>query len=92
LRICTVTAVTAGVGAAAVEACYLTHIRPLQADLGIQLAGSLLVLWAGLAVAAFTRKGPRAWLSLLPLPFALIGPGIFGLLFVGCAVDTGNCP
>ena len=88
----TVSAVTVGVGAASVEASYLLQIRPLQADLGIQSAGLLLIVWSGLTIAAFVRKEHRAWLSLLPLPFALIGPGLLGLLVMGCAINTANCP
>ncbi len=91
MRIFTVSAVTVGALAAVAEVSYLMRLRPFQADLGLHLASSLLVLWVGLAIAAIVRKERRAWLALLPLPFALIGPGLLGWLVVGCAINTGNC-
>lgn len=85
-------ALVVGIAAAAVELCYLFHIRPFQADLGIQLGGGLLLGWLILVLVAFERKAHRAWLTLLPAPAALIGPGLLVLLLVGCSWNTASCP
>lgn len=85
-------ALVVGLAAAAIEFCYLFKVRPFQADLGIQVSGGLLAIWFVLVVVAFARKASRAWLSLLPLPAALIGPGLLVLLVVGCGLNTASCP
>ena len=92
LRVVTGAAFLSGLAAGAIELAYLRKVEPLQADLGIQLAVLFLALLLVLAVAAFLRREPKAWISLIPLPLALIGPMLLGLLIVGCAVNTGNCP
>ena len=92
MQIFSLSAVAAGMGAAAVEIAYFGDVRPLRGTLGIQLFIVLLVCWLVLAVEAFSRKERRARLVLLPIPLVLVGPLLVGLLFVGCAINSGQCP
>jgi hypothetical protein len=85
-------ALLAGVAAAVVELCYLLQVRPFQADLGIQVSGGLLLVWLVLVLIAFRRKARRAWLTLLPAPAALIGPGLLALMVAGCSLNASSCP
>jgi hypothetical protein len=85
-------ALVVGIAAAAVELCYLFHIRPFQADLGIQVSGGLLLGWFILVLVAFGRKARGAWFTLLPAPVALIGPGLLALLAAGCSLNAASCP
>jgi len=85
-------AILAGLAAFVAQAMYLAHVRPLQADLGIQISGVLLVFWAVLIVAVFVSKGWRAlWIFAITSP-ALIGPALFAALVGGCALNSAACP
>jgi hypothetical protein len=81
----TIGTLVAGACAFVVEWMYLARIAPLQADLGIQVSGGLLALWACLVIAVFARKGWRAWWILAVTSPALIGPASFVALIAGCA-------
>jgi len=87
----TISTLVVGACAFIVELMYLARIAPLQADLGIQVSGALLVLWGGLVLAVFARRGLRAWWILAVTSPALIGPALFVALIAGCAF-FGACP
>ena len=88
----TIPALILGLAAGATECSYLLRVRPLQADLGIQLSTLLLLGWVILAFAAFARKERNAWWSLPPLPIAMIGPVFLVMLVIGCQINDANCP
>lgn len=83
-----------GVGAAAftAELMYLKGIAPLRADLGIQISGVLLVIWATLIISVIWKNGWRYWWVFAVTSPALIGPALFLGLIAGCGLDTGMCP
>ena len=84
-------ALIAGAAALVAELMYLGHVRPLQADLGIQVSGLLLVVWATLVLILLVRKGWNAcWVVAVTSP-ALIGPALFVWMIIGCAVFSA-CP
>src|SRR5436190_14415259 len=88
----TIPAVIVGLAAGAAECSYLLHIRPLQADLGLQVSGFLFLGWAILVAITFARKERNAWWSLAPAPIALIGPAMLAWLVVGCGINNASCP
>lgn len=85
-------ALGAGAAAFVAELMYLEGVAPLRADLGIQVSGVLLVIWATLIVSVLLKKGWRYWWVFAVTSPALIGPCLFLGLIVGCALDTGMCP
>ena len=87
----TIATLCAGLAAFAAEVMYLSRIPPLQADLGIQVSGVLLVLWAVLLATVFAAKGLRAWWVLAVTSPALIGPVLFVAFIGGCAFFAA-CP
>jgi len=87
----TVAALIAGFLAGAVQVAYLFHVRPFQADLGIQVGGALLAAWLALSLLAFSNSGLKAKWTLLPLPIAMIGPGMLIALVAACTFG-GSCP
>jgi len=71
---------------------YLNGVGLLRADLGIQVSGFFLVIWAVLVCALLLKRGWRYWwVAALTSP-ALIGPYLYFSLVVGCAIDQTNCP
>ena len=87
----TIPAVILGLAAAAAEWSYLLHIRPLQADRGLQISAVLLLGWAVLAAMSFAREERNAWWSLAPAPVALVGPALLVMLVVACGINDASC-
>jgi len=54
-------ALIAGAAAFVTQLMYLGRVGPLQTDLGIQVSGLLLVVWATLVLILLVKKGWRAW-------------------------------
>lgn len=84
-------AIATGIAAAIAQIMYLAGISPLQADLGIQLSGVLLLLWGSVLILNFVFGRRRTlWVLAITSP-ALIGPLLFLWTIIACALDSGRC-
>jgi hypothetical protein len=50
------------------------------------------LLWAATAVVGFLWVKHVRWWFFLGAPAALFWPAMYALLFVGCSIDSGQCP
>jgi hypothetical protein len=85
------TAIAAGLGSAAIQFCYLKHIAPFRADLGIQAFMVLGILWVILGLVALVRERRRGLWAFAPAPVVAIAPLLLVALFAGCAANAANC-
>jgi len=69
----------------------VTHVRPFQADLGIQAFIVLGLLWVVLGVVALVRERRRGLWALSPAPLVALAPFLLVVAFAGCVANTANC-